>query len=162
MLVAVPYNPAMPEFLQQALAAHLSRLECGNPGLNLELALTSARPPAVERGGPDDDPTGRGRIARVRNMIVEAWVVPNPRLDYVFWLDADLTVVPPDVVSRLHAANPGGVSAPLVLLDKQGAATFSSSASSSSSSSAAAAAAAAAAADGGGGFVWYSCANESA
>lgn len=55
VLVAVPYNPAMPEFLQQVLAAHLARLECGNPGLNLELAITSARPPK-----DDADPSGRG------------------------------------------------------------------------------------------------------
>jgi hypothetical protein len=63
----------------------------------LELALDSSRP-------PDDvsDATGRGRIAAVRNRLVARFLLPRHR--YVLWLDADLTVVPDDLASRLHAA----------------------------------------------------------
>mmetsp|Transcript_79036 Transcript_79036/g.154569 ORF Transcript_79036/g.154569 Transcript_79036/m.154569 type:complete len:650 (+) Transcript_79036:38-1987(+) len=110
VLVAVPFNPTMPEMLQQTLSGILERLECGNPGLNLELALTSARPPKDPL-----DATGRGRIATIRNVLIKKCLLP--RHDFVLWLDADLTVVPTDLVTRLHLANPKGISAPLVLLD---------------------------------------------
>lgn len=35
----------------------------------------------------------------------------------MFWLDADLIIVPSNIISLLYHANPTGVSAPLVLLD---------------------------------------------
>jgi hypothetical protein len=51
----------------------------------------------------------------VRNNLIERFLLP--RHDFVFWLDADLTVVPSDIIQRLYRANPTGISAPLVLLD---------------------------------------------
>ncbi len=76
----------------------------------MELALSSARPAPDPR-----DASGRGRLAAVRNALVTARL--RPRHSAVLWLDADLTWVPADLAARLHAANPGGIAAPLVLLD---------------------------------------------
>jgi len=111
VLVACPYNPAISEVLLQNLVSALSKLECGNPGLNLELALTSHLPKVDDA---KDDTTGRSRIAAARNYIVDTFL--QPRHSFVFWLDADV-YIPDNIITLLHAANPHGISAPLVLLD---------------------------------------------
>ena len=59
---------------------------------------------------------GRGVLATLRNALLEEYLAPEHEL--VLWLDADVVQYPPDMVTQLHAANPGGVSAPLVLIEE--------------------------------------------
>jgi hypothetical protein len=83
--------------------------------------------------------SGRGALAKVRNTLIQRYLLapvdgmrtasspsraeeaaaaagapPRGRsgglFEYVLWMDADVTQYPPDLVARLHAANPGGVS----------------------------------------------------
>lgn len=129
-------NPLFKEHVQR-MDAETCCFRCGNEGLNLELSLCSAQPPTDSA-----DPSGRGRIAAVRNLIIARFLKPRhryhlkniarfsvsrlprpktnrtcPQRSYVFWLDADLTVVPTSLITELQQANPRGVTAPLVLLD---------------------------------------------
>ena len=55
-------------------------------------------------------------LATLRNALLEEYLAPEHEL--VLWLDADVVQYPPDMVTQLHAANPGGVSAPLVLIEE--------------------------------------------
>ena len=108
VLVALPYKVSMPDKLAEALCSNLRAMECANPGFNLRLGLTSKVPTA-------DDAGGRGRIAMIRNMVIGEFL--RPEHAFVFWLDADVVRLPADLIARLHAANPTGVSAPAVVVE---------------------------------------------
>ena len=59
--------------------------------------------------------SGRGVLAAIRNTVIARFLKPHH--EHVLWLDADVVRYPADLVSQLHKANPGGVSAPLVLIE---------------------------------------------
>ena len=84
-------------------------LECSNEGFNLYLGISSESPSML------NDIGGRNRISMIRNLIIRRFL--SSEHEYVFWLDADITRLPPDTIRRLHDANPGGVSAPAVVLE---------------------------------------------
>ena len=119
VLVAVPFRESMPDSITERLASLLGELECGSAaaGFQLTLGLTSASAPKESR-----DLTGRGRISAVRSGLVARFL--RPEHAYVLWRDADIVAAPPDLVARLHAANPGGVSAPAVVIEDSNSSAY--------------------------------------
>ena len=119
VLVAVPFRESMPDSITERLASLLGELECGSAaaGFQLTLGLTSASAPKESR-----DLTGRGRISAVRSGLVARFL--RPEHAYVLWLDADIVDAPADLVARLHAANPGGVSAPAVVIEDSNSSAY--------------------------------------
>eukprot|EP01047_Picozoa_sp_COSAG01_P049087 COSAG01_NODE_4832_length_4703_cov_16.848610_2_plen_283_part_00 len=59
--------------------------------------------------------SGRTVLATIRNIVIHDYL--KPFHDYVLWLDADVVKYPPNLVERLHATNPDGVTAPLVVIE---------------------------------------------
>lgn len=95
----------------------LLKMECANPGFNLHLAL-------LDEWEPDqpDDKSRREAIARLRNRLIRTHL--KPEHDLVLWLDGGIVNYPADLVLRLHRANPGGVTAPLILLEDSDSVDF--------------------------------------
>ena len=78
---------------------------------------------AVRIDDPQPAPDDAGRFwqqARARNALLAEHLKPHH--DLVLWVDADLVVYPASLPAELHDANPGGVTAPMVLI--QGTARF--------------------------------------
>jgi len=61
------------------------------------------------------DHTPWSRVCRARNMILDR--IKLDQWDYLLWVDADVVDYPMDMPTRLIAGNPGGVSAPMVLIE---------------------------------------------
>ena len=61
-------------------------------------------------------------MARLRNRLLERFL--RPEHSYALWLDGGAVDYPADLVARLHAANPDGITAPLVLLEGSDTAKF--------------------------------------
>eukprot|EP01051_Picozoa_sp_SAG22_P015594 SAG22_NODE_2060_length_3063_cov_1.479757_2_plen_196_part_00 len=51
----------------------------------------------------------------IRNTVIGQFLAASH--DLVLWLDADVVAYPPDLIKRLHDANPGGVTAPMVYIE---------------------------------------------
>ena len=115
VLVALPYSDLMPCTLRERMFALLKRMECANPGWNLHLALFD-EPFSNEMDARRTKKSGRGVLAHIRNIVIRRFLDPTIH-EYVLWVDADVVDYPADLISRLHAANPGGVTAPLVLIE---------------------------------------------
>eukprot|EP01048_Picozoa_sp_COSAG05_P005815 COSAG05_NODE_355_length_10856_cov_7.197174_8_plen_57_part_00 len=49
-------------------------------------------------------------LAIIRNTLITRFLKPHH--EHVLWLDADVVRYPPDMVTRLHAANPGALDLP--------------------------------------------------
>jgi len=90
------------------------RLPAANPGWDIQVLTVD--------GTQEPLPGDRkfSRHARARNAAIETFVTaPNAEpYDYVLWLDSDLVQYDADFPSRAHAANPGGITAPTILVDK--------------------------------------------
>ena len=96
-------------------------MECANPGFNLRLALYD-KPYVNDMNAAKTKKSGRGVLATLRNALLAEYLQPAHEL--VLWLDADVVEYPADLVAQLHAANPGGVSAPLVLIEESDTEAF--------------------------------------
>lgn len=115
VLVAIPCKPQMHPTLKQKMESFSGDLVHNNPGFHVEVIVFSEK---VER-----DPRVQSiyaHVAKARNIMVERFIAHRRDLDYVFWIDADLVFYTPDVILRLHAINPDGVTAPLVLVENAG------------------------------------------
>ena len=114
VLVALPYSADMLCDLQVLMFTNLKSLECANEGFNLHLGLYD-KPYQNDMDARKTKKSGRGVLATLRNALLQEYL--RPEHEYVLWLDADVVEYPPDLVGQLHGLNPGGVSAPLVLIE---------------------------------------------
>lgn len=110
VLVAIPTSPRYPDALRQQAERLAFRLPAANPDLRFEFCVDS-RPVVI----PADSPI-YSRHAIARNRLIDTALQDHH--EYVLWVDADLCAYPADLPTRLLAANPGGIAAPFVYLDK--------------------------------------------
>ena len=115
VLIALPYSDFMPCTLREKMFSLLKAMECANPGWNLYLALYD-EPYHNEMDAQKTKMSGRGVLAHIRNIVIERYLQPAAH-EYVLWVDADVVDYPPNLITLLHAANPGGVTAPTVLIE---------------------------------------------
>lgn len=121
VLVALPYSADMLCELQRTMFTRLKAMECANPGFNLRLGLYD-KPYTNDMNAAKTKKSGRGVLATLRNALLDEYLAPAHEL--VLWLDADVVEYPSDMVAQLHAANPGGVAAPLVLIEESDTVKF--------------------------------------
>ena len=114
VLVALPYNDDMPCVLKQRMFKALRGLECNNPGFNLEPALYD-KPYENNMNANEARQSGRTVLAHIRNTVIKHFLKPHHH--FVLWMDADVMSYPPNLIQQLNAANPAGISAPLVLIE---------------------------------------------
>lgn len=119
ILVLQPVNPAHLTArradgvsLAEVAEALLARLPEANPGMAFDIRRDGGAVPAPP------SPSKYARHAAVRNYMLDTYL--RPEHTQVLWIDSDLVDYPADLPTQLHAANPGGISAPLVLLDQCG------------------------------------------
>ena len=117
VLIALPYDDLVPCPVREKMFEALGKLECGSPGFNLHLGLMDEWEPTLPA-----DWGRRAAVARLRNRLLERFL--RPEHSYVLWLDGGVVDYPADLVARLHAANPDGITAPLVLLEGSDTAKF--------------------------------------
>lgn len=105
-----PYRPDTPPALLQRSRDLLADLMESTPGARFTLvrAAADARDAGPEKYAPH---------AAVRNQFL-AYIPASA--DYVLWADADLIAYPATFVAEALERNPGGISAPVVLLDHFG------------------------------------------
>lgn len=115
VLVALPYSADMLCELRRIMFTQLKAMECANPGFNLRLGLYD-KPYVNDMNAAKTKKSGRGVLATLRNALLAEYLSPAHEL--VLWLDADVVAYPADMVVQLYNANPGGVSAPLVLIEE--------------------------------------------
>lgn len=108
VLIAIPYEPARSQVWPEMAARLAARLSGANPEMVFELVIHPC---------PRTREPGDGRFsanARARNNLLDTHLAATH--DYVFWVDSDLIDYPADLPTRLHNINPGGMSAPAVVL----------------------------------------------
>lgn len=115
VLIALPYSDFMPCTLREKMFSLLKNMECANPGWNLYLALYD-KPYHNDMDARKTRVSGRGVLAHIRNIVIEEYLQPSVH-EYVLWVDADVVDYPPNLITLLHTANPGGVTAPTVLIE---------------------------------------------
>jgi len=73
-------------------------------------------------GGPmeslPEDARPLSKTSRLRNRLLDSLNISD--WDYILWIDADVIEYPPDLPWLLIKDNPGGVTAPLVLIEEPG------------------------------------------
>jgi hypothetical protein len=73
-------------------------------------------------GGPieslPEDTRPLSKTSRLRNRLLDSLNISE--WDYILWIDADVIEYPPDLPWLLIKDNPGGVTAPLVLIEEPG------------------------------------------
>lgn len=100
-----PYRPDTPPALVEQAGALIKRL----------IDTTDAAI-AVVRGPATSNAPGRyGPHAAVRNALLP-YIGPDE--DYALWIDVDLIDYPADFVTQALQRNPGGITAPVVILDR--------------------------------------------
>lgn len=108
LLILQPIRPDHPPALRARADALLRRLALATPG-------------AVERVQDDaaldvpPSPSIYAKHAAVRNYMLDTYL--RPEHTEVLWVDSDLVAYPPTFVRQARAANPGGITAPLALLE---------------------------------------------
>lgn len=119
ILVLQPTTPAHTEArradgvtLAGNAAVLLSHLPSANPGMRFDIKCddTTLEIPS--------HPSKYIRHAMVRNYMLDTYL--RPEHTHVLWIDSDLIDYPANIPTLLHEANPDGITAPLVLLDKCG------------------------------------------
>lgn len=111
ILVLQPIRPTNPPALREIADALLARLPAANPAFSFDIRQDDA---ALEI------PPHRSlyhRHATVRNHMLDTYL--SDEHDAVLWVDSDLVDYPADLPTLLHAANPGGITAPMAVLDRQ-------------------------------------------
>lgn len=119
VLVLQPVNPkhatarrADGVALAEVAAQLLARLPDANPGMTFDIRRDAAAVPVPP------SPSLYARHAAVRNYMLDTYLAEHHT--HVLWVDSDLVDYPADLPTLLSAANPGGIAAPLCLLDKCG------------------------------------------
>lgn len=111
VLVAVPAKPNMPIGLEWRMNSLLASLLEGNPSLDLELAIFSDEVPRPS----DKEASIFIAPAIARNLLLQKHL--RDCHEYVLWIDSDLVDYPPSLPTQLLEVNPGGVTAPLILIE---------------------------------------------
>lgn len=109
ILVLQPIRPTNPPALRSVASALLARLPAANPGMAFDIRQDDSAIPI-----PKHDSLYM-RHATVRNYMLDTYL--QDYHDFVFWIDSDLVAYDADLPSVLHAANPGGITAPMAVLD---------------------------------------------
>ena len=109
ILVLQPTRPTNPPALRLIAQQLLARLPDANPGMSFEMHADVCDIEIYV------SPSKYTAHATARNWMLDQYLTEQH--DYVFWVDSDLIDYPADLPMRLHATNPGGITAPLVLLD---------------------------------------------
>lgn len=110
VLVAIPIRPTQHPALKAACFQRALALTDANPGCHFQFVF-DLRP--VD--GKPTDCRPWSKVARARNRIVKECALDS--FDYVLWIDSDVIDYPPDMPTRLIAANPGGMTAPIPLVE---------------------------------------------
>lgn len=110
VLVLQPIRPSHPPALRAVADALLARM--------VETCTAFAFDVRQDDAALDVPPhrSKYQRHATVRNYMLDCYL--RPEHDAVLWVDSDLIDYPADLPLRLHAANPGGITAPLALLSE--------------------------------------------
>lgn len=114
-LVAVCEGPDLPPAIRDRMHAGAAALRAGNPGWAVDVVYHTTRAPDRPVPGPGWAAVHARNMAWLRNDLLAAHLAPQHT--HVLWLDADLVAFPPDLISRLHAACPDGVAAPLPMIE---------------------------------------------
>jgi hypothetical protein len=110
ILVIIPIRPGLhPEILRRSMACAMAMMGA-NPVHELSYLLDNR----LEAKLPDER-LAWANVARIRNRILDA--INLDTYDYLLWIDADMTEFPPDMPSKLIAANPEGMTAPMVFIE---------------------------------------------
>ena len=108
VLVAIPYKSSLNRLLRLRMIELSARLK--SPGYKIDIALYEN----IQM--PSQIPFEPHALAR-NNLLLEYL---EPEHDLVMWIDADLVDYPPDIIGMLDRANPGGITAPMVLIEGTG------------------------------------------
>lgn len=113
VLVAIPVKAEMHPALRSRMQALSATLVNNNPGYNAEICIFADQVSQTPGQRSIFD-----RPAQARNLLIEKHLKPHH--DYVLWIDSDLVSYTPDMIMRLVATNPDGVTAPLPLIEATG------------------------------------------
>lgn len=108
VVVLIPIRADHPPALREQATALALELPGANPGMEFDIHLddTVVETPA--------SPSRYAPHAAKRNYMLDTYL--RPQHAAVLWVDSDLIAYDADLPSRLHRANPGGITAPLPLL----------------------------------------------
>jgi glycosyltransferase involved in cell wall biosynthesis len=107
VLVAIAYKPDLLPFFYRRMLDLSDALIDTNLDFQIDIARHTKE---VDTSGPYASPQ-----ARARNALLDEFL--RPEHDYVLWIDADIVEYPPDLLTRLYNANPGGIAAPAPLVE---------------------------------------------
>lgn len=108
--VMVPMKPTINDELRRKCYAAIHRMLAANPSLRLSVWVDDRPMPAQE-----GDSRPWSRVARCRNRMLEE--CPGHDVNLFLWIDADVVEYPADLPTRLLAANPFGVTAPMIFVE---------------------------------------------
>jgi hypothetical protein len=108
ILVLQPIRPNHPPALRERASALLAALPAANPGMRFDIRQDDTALAIPEH------PSLYKKHAMVRNYMLDTYL--RDEHDAVLWVDSDLVEYDAALPSLLHAANPGGITAPLALL----------------------------------------------
>jgi hypothetical protein len=109
VLVAIPYKPDLHDHLYHRMIELSDALIWGNPDYQIDIMRVCEK--FVFTG---KEPYAHPQ-ATVRNALLDKFL--KPEHDLVMWIDADMVDYPADIITQLDRANPGGVTAPIVLVE---------------------------------------------
>lgn len=112
VIVMIPVRPDLNPTLRETAYRNGGLIPQANPDLSVSV-LFGAFPEAKLEG----DVRAWSRVSRVRNRMIES--INLDQFDYVCWIDADVVEYAPDIVGKLIETNPTGVSAPMVLVERE-------------------------------------------
>jgi hypothetical protein len=111
VLVLQPIRSTHPPRLIDQAKRLLARLPDANPTMQFEVVQEYFEPIEVPDGASKYYPH-----AVVRNAMLDSYL--KEKHDYVLWIDSDLIDYDADLPTRMHEANPHGITAPLILLSE--------------------------------------------
>lgn len=111
VLVAIPYKDTLHPALYERMNYLAGRLVGGNPDYLLDIVCKKSSGPGMFKNTGSNPFQGH---ANARNALLNRYLSDH---DMVMWIDADLVDYPADIITRLDKANPGGVTAPVVLIE---------------------------------------------
>lgn len=109
----IPIKPTLHPTLREFAFARAAALPLANPTLDITIMYDYGTVPKLK-----GDVRPWSKVARVRNNMLAQLDLNT--IDYVFWIDADVVDYPADLPSQLIAANPDGITAPLVVVEDHG------------------------------------------
>ena len=106
VLVAIPINPNMSDYLANLTRISAIRMSCYEPYMHFDYFFN-------DNAYVNDGTHGSSCHAQARNAILDEGL--KPYHNYVLWIDADIIVYPTDLPRLLYDTDNNAVVAPLVL-----------------------------------------------